>query len=68
MKITEAALDKAMETIIPGMAVDRTDMKRALEAATADDPALDLLTKVPRMLFSCQLRDEILAFLEERNL
>ena len=36
MKITEQMIDAAMEKIMPGMAVDRTDMKRALEAATAD--------------------------------
>lgn len=40
MKITEAALDKAMAEILPGMAVDRTDMKRALEAAISDDCAV----------------------------
>jgi len=41
VKITEAMLDAAMSQIIPGMAVDRTDMKRALEAALDALDALD---------------------------
>ena len=40
MKITEQMIDAAMEKIMPGMAVDRTDMKRALEAAISDDCAV----------------------------
>jgi acetolactate synthase regulatory subunit len=54
-----------MACIIPGMAVDRHDMRRAIEAAVAGDRAIDLLTKCVMRLPDLPLRYEIIAFLAE---
>jgi hypothetical protein len=65
MKVTESDLDAAMACIIPGMAVDRHDMRRAIEAAVAGDRAIDLLTKCVMRLPDLPLSYEIIAFLAE---
>ena len=68
MKITEPMLDSAMACIVPGLAVDRHDMRRAIEAAVSDDRALELLGKCVRLLSVGVIKDEIVAFLKERGI